>query len=440
MRMSIMRIQLITLVICFPLFTAAQGGIAWSENLKFDEIKEKAQKENKYIFVDCFTSWCGPCKAMDKNVYPLESVGNFINANFISVKLQMDNRKQDNDFNKRWDSVASFFERIYNVSSYPCFLFFSPNGDLVHKGIGYRDSSNFVLLARDALKSSNQLYAILNRYWKGKMNFEEMRKLSLLAQEADETNISKIVARDYMENYLYRLDITNLYTKENLEYIAKFYDVVRTEDRGFELFYKHQSEVDEILGITGFSQAFIDNIITREDISIYLFRDNFPIVDAPDWSKMTIRLKKKYDQAIALRNITNARIQFFRRKKDWQNTIKYTVKKIENYGLDTSGMGWVFTNNMMFEIFKHCDDKKTLNKAIKWMEIIIKAHPNEKEEIDTYANLLYKVGRKKEAIEWEERAARLDKEQAEKYNVVSNKVYQETLDKMRKGQPTWLVK
>ena len=41
------------------------------------------------------------------------------------------------------------------------------------------------------------------------------------------------------------------------------------------------------------------------------------------------------------------------------------------------------------------------------MEIINKNHSDDQINLDTYANLLYKVGRKKEAIYWEEKATEL---------------------------------
>ncbi len=44
-------------------------GIKFEKTLSWPEICEKAQKENKYIFVDCYTTWCGPCKKMDQEVY-----------------------------------------------------------------------------------------------------------------------------------------------------------------------------------------------------------------------------------------------------------------------------------------------------------------------------------------------------------------------------------
>ena len=51
--------------------------------------------------------------------------------------------------------------------------------------------------------------------------------------------------------------------------------------------------------------------------------------------------------------------------------------------------------------------------------------------MDTYANILHKLGNTKEAILWEKKALALVKSEEEK------KTYQEALTKMEKGEKTW---
>src|SRR6266540_4082157 len=62
-------------------FDSAQhyNGIKWVTGLTWQQVKQKAKAENKYIFLDIFTTWCGPCKMMEKNVYSNDTVGDFFN-------------------------------------------------------------------------------------------------------------------------------------------------------------------------------------------------------------------------------------------------------------------------------------------------------------------------------------------------------------------------
>ena len=63
-RGSIMTILLTVWLCATSLAQEQQNGICFHDNKPWKEVLELAQKENKYIFMDCYTSWCGPCKAI----------------------------------------------------------------------------------------------------------------------------------------------------------------------------------------------------------------------------------------------------------------------------------------------------------------------------------------------------------------------------------------
>ena len=50
-----------------------------------EEAKEIAKRENKLIFIDCYTTWCGPCKMLSKFVFTDPEMGEFYNENFINL-------------------------------------------------------------------------------------------------------------------------------------------------------------------------------------------------------------------------------------------------------------------------------------------------------------------------------------------------------------------
>src|SRR5687768_17467993 len=136
---NIKRLWLMSLFL--PLSLSAQDaltshrihGIRWTEGLTWEQVKEKARQENKYIFLDCFTTWCGPCKVMDNSVFVNDSVGDYFNDRFISVKVQMDKTSKDNEQVKQWYKDAALISNQYHVEGYPTFIFLSPQGTIVHK-------------------------------------------------------------------------------------------------------------------------------------------------------------------------------------------------------------------------------------------------------------------------------------------------------------------
>ena len=114
------------MLLLFPAGLLAQDkGVHFEHGLTWAQIQSKAKTENKYIFIDCFTSWCGPCKMMAQIVFPQEVAGDFFNKNFISVKMQMDKTAADDPNIKLLYDDAAEIEKDYHVVAYPTFLFCS---------------------------------------------------------------------------------------------------------------------------------------------------------------------------------------------------------------------------------------------------------------------------------------------------------------------------
>lgn len=108
------------------------------------EAKAAAKQQHKMIFVDAYTDWCGPCKQMDKFVFPQEEVGSTYNESFINVKLNAEKGQGP--------KIADTF----NIRAYPTFLFLNSEGSLVMKIIGERDAEGMNRLADSARKITEQ--------------------------------------------------------------------------------------------------------------------------------------------------------------------------------------------------------------------------------------------------------------------------------------------
>src|SRR6187455_469801 len=115
--------KLLLLLLVLPLFSIARQGMHFEHQLSWKEIQAKAKAENKYIFVDAFTTWCGPCREMAANVFPMEKVGQFFNDKFVNVKVQLDTTANDNDEVKKWYADAHDIMNDYKVQVFPTYLF-----------------------------------------------------------------------------------------------------------------------------------------------------------------------------------------------------------------------------------------------------------------------------------------------------------------------------
>lgn len=110
-------------------------------NEPWEVIIKKAQSLNKPIFVDVFTDWCGPCKWMDIHVFNQSSVISFVDANFLAIKI-----------NGEKGHGIDFVDR-HRINSYPSYLFFSPDGDLLLSGMGSTPIDDFNKMAGQALEN-----------------------------------------------------------------------------------------------------------------------------------------------------------------------------------------------------------------------------------------------------------------------------------------------
>ena len=67
-----------------------QDGIHFMDNPTWQEVLKQAKEQNKMIFMDCYTVWCGPCKVLAKEIFSQKKVGDFFNAHFVNVKYDME--------------------------------------------------------------------------------------------------------------------------------------------------------------------------------------------------------------------------------------------------------------------------------------------------------------------------------------------------------------
>lgn len=109
------------------------------------EAQEKAAAEDKLIFMDAYTTWCGPCKWMTRNTFTDQAVADFYNENFINLKMDMEKGE------------GPKLARKYRVRGYPSLFFLHADGSVAHTKLGAQDPRSFLALGKEVLsKKSSQ--------------------------------------------------------------------------------------------------------------------------------------------------------------------------------------------------------------------------------------------------------------------------------------------
>lgn len=139
------------------------------EKGSWDTIKTTAKKKNLKIFVDCYTTWCGPCKSMSSKVFKDTAVANFYNKYYVCCKMDMESK----------DGMQ--FNKLFPVEAYPTLMFFDEEGSQLKKIIGYTETKLFLETGKYiAAPELTELYVEKQEYLKGK---KDKKFLYLLAED-----------------------------------------------------------------------------------------------------------------------------------------------------------------------------------------------------------------------------------------------------------------
>lgn len=101
---------------------------------------QEAKKQKKLIFLDAYTSWCGPCKMLKRNTFPNKAVGDLFNKNFINVAIDME----------KGDGPA--IAEKYQVNAYPTLIITDAEGNIVTYAKGYVGPEQLIEFGKHGIK------------------------------------------------------------------------------------------------------------------------------------------------------------------------------------------------------------------------------------------------------------------------------------------------
>src|SRR5665647_900631 len=142
------KLALLFLIVFSASLCAQDTGIKFSKDSLLSDALAQSKKEGKLVFIDCYTTWCGPCKHLAKEIFTQKEVGNFYNSHFISLSFDMEKGE------------GLKIRAKYAVKAYPSLLFLNAKGEMVHVGIGAMDANVFIELGKTALDDTRNLLSV----------------------------------------------------------------------------------------------------------------------------------------------------------------------------------------------------------------------------------------------------------------------------------------
>tara|TARA_R100000935_G_C2827719_1_gene163274 strand:- start:1317 stop:1886 length:570 start_codon:yes stop_codon:yes gene_type:complete len=117
--------------------------------MSMEEALAAQEKQPKKIFMDVYTTWCGPCKLLDRNTFSDAQVAKFINDNYYAVKFNAEGDEEltYQDFTytnpnyqpgRKGRNSQHLFAHALKITGYPSLVFFKEDGTLIQAIAGYK--------------------------------------------------------------------------------------------------------------------------------------------------------------------------------------------------------------------------------------------------------------------------------------------------------------
>ncbi|MEL6989564.1 MAG: thioredoxin family protein, partial [Bacteroidota bacterium] len=347
------------------LFLIAIAVAVHAEGIEFfkgswEEALAEAKASEKLIFVDAYTTWCGPCKRMARDVFPKEEVGEFYNENFINMKLDME--KAGDGRNVRRD---------YGVASFPTLLYIDGDGKLIHKDVGAKQPGAFIGVGRKALKKVDYSAKYKTAYESGDRSYDLMYNYVKALNRSRKPSLK--VANEYLRTQ------KNLSTPENLKFIHEA--AVETDSRVFEMMIKNKSAIIKLVG----EEAF-NNKISQASKNTVKKAIEYKSIDLLKDAQKTI---KKYNKEESKAFLIKSDMQYYSGIGDADNYLKSAKKYISSVGdnskeLDKMAMQILSKYNEHNALMQYAE---SLSQKVTTLDPSILSFFN-------YSKVLYKNGNK----------------------------------------------
>lgn len=279
----------------------AQDGVKWETGSLQDALNKAAsnKKGPSVVFLDCYTTWCGPCKMMAENVFPTKKAGDYFNARFVNVKIDMEKGE------------GPALARKYGVKAYPTFLILDAQGNELGRVVGGGQLDQFIEEVEEAVDPAKQPDTMLEKYNKSGSIVDAYSYMEALEKVYQEdkiaefitANFDRLTSQDKISDKLWgymvkAISLSNTEVLEKLISNLPVYESILGKDKvdagirvaiGNELF-------GYLLGKGGIAEA---NIYRGCELYMFL-SDNMNSMDSLTLKLAKAKAAKEYDKMVEL--------------------------------------------------------------------------------------------------------------------------------------------
>ena len=309
----------------------------------FEEALASAEQQEKLVFVDVYTMWCGPCIVMQETVFPLPEVGDYFNERFVNLKLDMEDEEQN----------GPEIGTRYKIGVVPTYLILDSEGNELGRTLGGASSSQFIQMISRVLGDSESTFEEMQfRFDSGERSTEFVQQylmdaiVELSFREIDNQDSASV--RAYFEEgekykkvaveYFASRPFEELINETDARLIMHFHERTDRGDELVEFVLEHYEEFLEVSSESAMAQFTLNTTLGAvadaaragdEKFTTYIEAlDTYPL------SRAVEHERNRYPESRLLpeRMRYSWETDFLMAKGDWDGVFEVYKKRFERWG------------------------------------------------------------------------------------------------------------
>lgn len=243
----------------------------------YEEALKKAKEEQKDLFVDFWAEWCAPCKMLAKEVFTDSLVGEYFNARFVCVQLNVE-EAGNKEILKRFKPEAL-----------PTLAFVSGAGKELRRVAGFMPPQDLLQEAKIALGEELSFEQLYEKYKKNRKDFDTQQQLLFEApaflskQEGYNREKWSVRIESLFPDYLKNKKLENMINDADFYILTLYHQQTSKNDPVFDFVVKHYDRFIQVADtavvaryLIGLNNGYIIRLCKQGNLA---YRDRIAAMD-----------------------------------------------------------------------------------------------------------------------------------------------------------------
>lgn len=207
----------------------------------YEEALQKAKEEQKDLFVDFWAEWCAPCKMLAKEVFTDSLVGEYFNARFVCVQLNVE------------EAGNKEIVKRFKPEALPTLAFVSGVGKELRRAAGFISPQGLLQEAKIALGEELSFEQLYEKYKKDRKDFDTQQQLLfeapafLASQEGYNREKWSVRIESLFPDYLKNKKLENMINDADFYILTLYHQQTSKNDPVFDFVVKNYDRFIQVV-------------------------------------------------------------------------------------------------------------------------------------------------------------------------------------------------